>query len=426
MKIRLIWSFIKGKWVQCLLYISVIILITVTALLILSFDIVKDTTQSGGAFYYRVRVYPDDTERGITEEVLHEMIKAPLIDGYNNQCLYKVKPLNFQNYVQGYEQNLETSAELEVNMDTMYSDIFMKKTARLIKGQLPSDQIMGAVIHKDLAVYNNFDLGDYLMFSLEKEGQTREIELQIIGIYELQSPVETKDTYVGGSDFTASPYARILTSFSSIEYRIDTYPLDYLDLLTADEENISGIISFIETAAGDWVNASEATDILFKLLNRSVEKSSKYITWMLGTLLVFCLVILILITVYNEHHNLYEMAIMISIGKSRKDILAWRLEQTFLQNLLGVGFTLTGFIAFSERVVSYWISIFTRNYREETISYQFTYESDAIASQIHISDINTTYFLAGVGILMLSLLVVGICNVFLLRQNAGAIIDRAA
>lgn len=103
----------------------------------------------------------------------------------------------------------------------------------------------------------------------------------------------------------------------------------------------------------------------------------------------------------------------------------WRLEQTIVQIVLGVGSVIMIFIAFSKDIVSYWISVFTQNYQEGNINYKFTFEYNAILSQINIGILNFHILVVGIVIILLSLLIVCICNLYYLRQKARTMIDNA-
>ncbi len=133
---------LKGKPIQSLFYF---LLITVTVLTFhfgILFTATRDYIQSQQARYYCVRVEPKDPQGGLSRDVIETIFQNPKIKGFNFSCLKSVKPDNFISWVDYYQgSKTDADAELSVNMNVEFADVFVNNTAKLVKGAFPSKKI---------------------------------------------------------------------------------------------------------------------------------------------------------------------------------------------------------------------------------------------------------------------------------------------
>lgn len=416
MNIRMFWAFIKGKWIQSVLYCIIVILVALIFFLALSFYSVRNHTQSGGVFYYSVGIFPRNQSLGITDEIIQKLIKSPFVDGYNSSAICRATIYDFEKYNVYDQRNIGAEVEIEINLNTIYSDIFLRKIARLVAGTFPTEQHRGVVVEKEMAMRNALDIGDSVVLEIDVQGQMKQFELTVIGIYELLATADMDLTENDKSINEVSTWPRLFTNFSTICE--DEYTLEHITLYTKKQMHVKDILSYVEMTMDEQVSAIESTDLLFAILNRSIEKNSKYINWMLVFLGITGMVLLVLFSVYVQYCNLYEMVILICIGKSKDYIFCWSLGQIIIQVTIAVGVALSTFIIFFDRILAYWVSLFTRNYNEGSMDYHFTFEYNAILSQINSSYIIRDAVVLGGTIVLVSLLVASGCISILLRRKA--------
>ncbi len=369
---------LKGKPVQSVLHMLLMVLIGFALFIGIIFQQVGQFIKSGGTFYYTIKVEPKDVESIISRETINQLSKIQNIKGYNYSYIKEIQPENFKNWVQYYDKNdpeLDL-AELSINLDVEFSDIFVNNSAALVEGSLPTESKHGVIVEQVMAEHNNIQIGDIVAFKTTEDGNT--LCLQVIGIYRLRLPIKVEDAAGGDISYVVSPYSRLYTNFDSIAADADI-AIPYVDLYISEDNYILTLNDFNGTLDAS-LKASDSTDSMFVVLNQAVNKMIRYYNWIIYMLALTTLVIFTLFSFIAQHKSLYDTSVLSVLGKSKREILMQSLLNTsILSGVSAVIFAILALIL-ARPVGLFWISAATKDYSIEVSNFSFQGEKEALIS----------------------------------------------
>ena len=418
-----VWM-LKGKPVQSIIQILLVIIIAFTLLAGIMFKETGEFIKSGGTFYYTVKVEPKAPEGTMSLDIIQQLAGDPNIQGYNYNLIQKAQPENFKNWVEYYHSAYVNLVELSINLNTEFSDIFANNSAILTEGVFPTENNHGVVVEQSMAEYNNLKIGDKMELKTT-DGDASLLSLIVLGIYQLKSPIEVEEAVGGNISYIVSPYSRLYTNFDSIISNKNDIIISYVDFYTLKEENMATILNILNNKMGNTLEAIDSTNTMFVVLNQAVNKMTQYYSWIIYTLVLTGLVTIILFTIFTQHKNMYEIAILSVLGKSKKDILFQNILNVFILSGISNVIFITLALVFSKSMGLFWISTATKNYTIEVSSFSFQTEQKALINNYTLD--NSTLIILGISLVMLfiSILIAVVYHLFILKLTPLKRMDRA-
>jgi hypothetical protein len=418
---------LKGKPIQSALHILLMVIIAFT---LLTGFIFKDTGEfitSGGTFYYTVSVKPKDPESSISRGTIEKLADDPDIVGYNYNITQEAEPENFKNWVEYYKNDYSAyvnSVEISINLNVGFSDIFADNTAELINGRFPDKDEYGVIIEQKMADHNDIRTGDILKVKIT-DGDDSILSFKVLGIYQLKSPIENKE-YIGNELANiVSPYTRLYTNIESIVSGQSDIPIKYVNFYTLKEESVSAILSDFNIKLDYTLEASDSTDTKFVVLNQAVNSMTQYYNWIIYALILTSLLIFILFSVYTQHNNIYETAVLSVLGRPKRDILLQNLLNVLILSVVSNVISTIIALAFSNSVGLFWISMATRNYTIGVSNFSFQTEQTALFNNYTINNLGIKIVVVTSAVFFISLFIALAYSLSILRLTPQERLDRA-
>lgn len=423
---------LKGKPIQSFLYVLFVIIIAFTVFAGIIFKETGEFIKSGGTFYYTLKVEPKVPEGTITLDIIEQLAENPDIQGYNYNLIQEAQPENFKNWVEYYKKDdseFTNLVELSINLNIEFSDIFANNSAILTKGIFPTEHTHGVVVEQSMAEYNNIQIGDKIELKTTGSDTTNSdasvLSLTVLGIYQLKSPIEVEKVIGDNISYIVSPYSRLYTNFDSIISSKNDIVISYVDFYTLKEEKTASILNFFNGKIGNTLEAIDSTNTMFVVLNQAVDKMTQYYSWIIYTLILTGLVMFILFTLFTQNKNIYEIAVLSVLGRSKKYILLQNILNIFiLSGISNVIYIALAFI-FAKPMGLYWVSIATKNYTIDVSNFSFQTEQKALINNYTLD--NSTLIILGISLVMLliSILIAFVYPLFILKLTPLKRMDRA-
>ena len=305
-------------------------------------------------------------------ELIGDAVKTPHITGYNTTFVLQGKPDSFVNAVT-YKETEGVSAlppsdlvEIQADLYTVHNQLFTKGQAVLIDGNYPDETHPGLLIENTLADKNQLILGDRMTLSVTQDNNSQVVDLPVVGIYELESPIEVYQgntvycsqnsvLFMSYSDLHALP--RLNTEIISVKLYLDSYDsasatLDQLNALDFDHEAYA---------------FGGCTPIPVGQLNKSMDMVDKYISITLIIYVLVSAVILVLLLVLSLRNYYYEIGVLIAIGESRRNIYLQYILQTFVTFIVATVLSIICALSVLPKVPELWINRVTEPYIEGSL-----------------------------------------------------------
>lgn len=380
---------LKGKPVQSVLHILLMIIIASTLLIGMIFKEMGEFISSGETFHYTITVAPKDPEESISPDTMEQIVGNKNIVGYNYNVTQEAQPGNFKNWVEFYAcSDLVNNdlVELSINLCVESSDIFINNTAKLVMGSFPTKNKHGVIVEKCMANYNDMQLGDIIEIETTQNDSPVLIKLPVVGIYKLELPIEVEEVLGNETAHVISRCSRLYTNIDSIVATKYDVELKYVDLYTKSEDNASSLMNKLNIKLGETMIARDSTDTKFVVLNRAVDNMNQYYKWIVYGLIIMSLMVFILFSIYTQHRNIYEIAVLSVLGKSNKTIILQNLINVFfLYAITSAIFLVLGF-ALSKPVGLFWIYAATKDYMIEVSEFTFRTEQMELINNYSISN----------------------------------------
>ncbi|MBD5535677.1 MAG: ABC transporter permease [Lachnospiraceae bacterium] len=420
----------KGKTV--LLFVTILLLssLGVTGLLFRSITdlAITQTRQSlSGAF----RIAPDMQNRDnvkvselngqttisyigepLDEKIVEAIQSRQKIDAYNAVIKENVLlqgDINLVDFNGKYQDDPIAMHLISVEADTssLYSLDFQRQRLRLTDGEpiVISDKFT-AVISKDLALQNHWEIGDEIQLSPCEGHAGQETRVTIKGLFVVEEKQQNIDV--------AAPVHllenRIFIDITTAKLLADTAGVDYIDFIVDDPAQVITIMEEIQKIENiNWKCFSISADISeYEKIANPLENMSVLLDTLLTIIGVMSIVVLLLIQILFHKAREHETGIMLSIGISKAEIILQRF----------IELTMIALVSF---ILSFVICFSTWNYIGKIICNMTALSMDIKLNTILVSQTIITIFGCGIIVLFLSVL---LSNLWLMRLSPKKILSK--
>ena len=258
----------------------------------------------------------------ITTEDINRIQDLKGIDRINKNTTLPVYPSNFQTVTENQNTNTENLQVRLVGYDDLKLDgAFADSEVRIVKGKYPKEK-NEVLVNQILAETNKLEIGDVL--TLETD-DGKKLEGVISGYY--LSGSERKQ-----SKEMASVYRIENTIYAKTESIItlqDTSGYESVSVYLKNPENLEKIEREMKNVLGDKVELTKS-DMLFRQMKQPLEQVMQVVKLMLYlTLGTSAIVITLLLCMWMRVRK-KEIAVYISLGKTKCSILSQLLLESFL------------------------------------------------------------------------------------------------
>jgi hypothetical protein len=163
------------------------------------------------------------------------------------------------------------------------------------------------------------------------------------------------------------------------------------------------------------LEANDSTDTMFIVLNLAVDRMSKYYNWMIYLLILTSLIMSILFSVYTQHKNIYETAVLSILGASKNKILLQNVLNAFLLSSVSNAISAIIAVAFSNSIGLYWLSIATQDYELGVNNFSFGAEHAALIHNYAVDNLGLKILSITIVIFFISIFTAVIYSLSVLR-----------
>ena len=258
----------------------------------------------------------------ITTEDINKIQELKGIDRINKNTTLPVYPSNFQTVTENQNTNTENLQVRLVGYDDLKLDgAFADSEVRIVKGKYPKEK-NEVLVNQILAETNKLEIGDVL--TLETD-DGKKLEGVISGYY--LSGSERKQ-----SKGMASVYRIENTIYAKTESIItlqDVSGYESVSVYLKNPENLEKIEREMKNILGEKVELTKS-DMLFRQMKQPLEQVMQVVKLMLYlTLGTSAIVITLLLCMWMRVRK-KEIAVYISLGKTKCSILSQLLLESFL------------------------------------------------------------------------------------------------
>ena len=257
-----------------------------------------------------------DTENRITDAEVSQIENMKNITAVNRVGQYDIFPSNFMP-ITGNTSSGEDNSKVvllsydDLEKDSPFSDLQYKLTA----GDYIKQDKKGAVIHTSLANQNGLKIGDTLELDM---GNGHTVSAPIIGLFKSSGNMEDKQP----AETTAVNRMenQIFIDNETCSALFKDTGFYKLVVYTDNPKNMSALSSDIQNVLGNHVEVS-TSDTLYEQMSAPLEQISRVATLMLiFTLLAGTIVVSLLLCMWTRTRQ-KEMAILMSLGKTKGELV---------------------------------------------------------------------------------------------------------
>ncbi|WP_379704066.1 ABC transporter permease [Mediterraneibacter gnavus] len=258
----------------------------------------------------------------ITMEEINKIQELKGIDRINKNTTLPIYPSNFQAVTENQNTNTENLQVRLVGYDDLKLDgAFAESEVRLVKGKYPKDK-NEVVVNQMLAEFNKLEIGDTLTVETD---DGKKIEGVISGYY--LSGLERKQ-----SKEMAAVYRIENTIYAKTETIVKLQEVrgyESISVYLKKPEELDKIEKEIQNILGEKAELTKS-DMLFRQMKQPLEQVMQVVKLMLYlTLGTSAIVITLLLCMWMRVRK-KEIAVYISLGKSKCSILSQLLLESFL------------------------------------------------------------------------------------------------
>lgn len=338
-------------------------------------------------------------ENCIKADLISEILEFEAVTKINRIASNIAYPGDFSPVIMKDDSDALNSAVTLLAYDNTKTDgQFAEEKYRLLDGKPIMENQNGILVNSRLAELNGFHIGDSLTFIAES-GNTAAGE--IIGIF--FSGIERKQ-----DDSIVSAYRienQIFVDHTLFEALYDEGEYSSLSVYTDDPDNLSSLRGQVESLIDDDTSIT-TSDLLYKQMQAPLKQVICITTLMLALTTVTAIIVVSLLLCMWMRTRSKEMAVLISLGISKGNLLLQSMTESFMLFGLSVlGATAVSSL-FASRIMH---SLF------ETNDY-------SILANAHLEGIHLLMLLLLGGIIVL--IAVGISALPTLRANLGDTLSR--
>lgn len=318
------------KKVRTILLFSIILIMATLLIVCFSINSSSDMANSNvrRALKCGFTVNAKTLEKGLDENIVNQILN---IDGITDS--YNLRSYTVAEYSDVSNNKLKTRDDVGLNVyenagrvvGDRYSEkdnYFTEEGFKLISGEhITPDKKQVALIHEDLANRNNLDIGDYILLN-NVEGNEIGIEVQIIGIFTSTRKSDTEE-YMDTTNLFENIIFTDLNTISKLIYETDGENSQYGDFEVEDPEELDNLITEMKKIENvNWESCViTKNDSNFKNTKEALEGIQQIVSTAIIVIFIISIILIVLILNLWTKHRINEIAILLSVGISKKDII---------------------------------------------------------------------------------------------------------
>ena len=267
-------------------------------------------------------------EKGLDENIVNQILN---IDGITDS--YNLRSYTVTEYRDISNNKLKTRDDVGLKVyenagrvvGDRYSEkdnYFTEEGFKLINGEhITPDKKQVALVHEDFANNNNLKIGDYIVLN-NIEGNEMGVEVQIIGVFTSTRKSDTEE-YMDTTNLFENIIFTDLNTISKLIYETDGENSQYGDFEVEDPEELDNLITEMKKIENvNWESCViTKNDSNFKNTKEALEGIQKIVSTAIIVIFIISIILIVLILNLWTKHRINEIAILLSIGISKKDII---------------------------------------------------------------------------------------------------------
>ena len=262
-------------------------------------------------------------ENGIQADLIPEILEFATVSKINRMASNIAYPGDFSPVIMKDDSDALNSAVTLLAYDNTETDgQFAEEKYRLLDGKPIMENQNGILVNSRLAELNGFHIGDQLTFITES-GNTATGE--IIGIF--FSGIERKQ-----DDSIVSAYRienQVFVDHTLFEALYDEDGYSSLSVYTDAPDHLSSLRQQVESLVDDDTSIT-TSDLLYQQMQAPLKQVIRITTLMLALVTVTAIVVVSLLLCMWMRTRTKEMAVLISLGISKGNLLLQSMTESFL------------------------------------------------------------------------------------------------
>ena len=318
------------KKVRTILLFSIILIMA--TLLIVCFSINSSSDMANAnvrkALKCGFTVNAKTLEKGLDKNIVNQILN---IDGITDS--YNLRSYTVAAYSDVSNNKLKTRDDVGLKVyenagrvvGDRYSEkdnYFTEEGFKLINGEhITTDKKQVALVHEDFANNNNLKIGDYIVLN-NIEGNEIGVEVQIIGIFTSTRKSDSEE-YMDTTNLFENIIFTDLNTTSKLIYETDSENSQYGDFEVEDPGELDNLISEMKKIENvNWDNCKiTKNDSNFKNTKEALAGIQKIVLTAIIVIFIISIILIVLILNLWTKHRINEIAILLSVGISKKDII---------------------------------------------------------------------------------------------------------
>ena len=318
------------KKVRTILLFSIILVMATLLIVCFSINSSSDMANSNvrKALKCGFTVNAKTLEKGLDENIVNQILN---IDGITDS--YNLRSYTVAEYSDVSNNKLKTRDDVGLKVyenagrvvGDRYSEkdnYFTEEGFKLINGEhITTDKKQVALVHEDFANNNNLKIGDYIVLN-NIEGNEMGVEVQIIGVFTSTRKSDTEE-YMDTTNLFENIIFTDLNTISKLIYETDGENSQYGDFEVEDPEELDNLITEMKKIENvNWESCViTKNDSNFKNTKEALEGIQKIVSTAIIVIFIISIILIVLILNLWTKHRINEIAILLSVGISKKDII---------------------------------------------------------------------------------------------------------
>ncbi len=318
------------KKVRTILLFSIILIMATLLIVCFSINSSSDMANSNvrRALKCGFTVNAKTLEKGLDENIVNQILN---IDGITDS--YNLRSYTVAEYSDVSNNKLKTRDDVGLKVyenagrvvGDRYSEkdnYFTEEGFKLISGEhITPDKKQVALVHEDFANNNSLKIGDYIVLN-NIEGNEIGVEVQIIGIFTSTRKSDTEE-YMDTTNLFENIIFTDLNTTSKLIYETDSENSQYGDFEVEDPEELDNLITEMKKIENvNWDNCKiTKNDSNFKNTKEALEGIQQIVSTAIIVIFIISIILIVLILNLWTKHRINEIAILLSVGISKKDII---------------------------------------------------------------------------------------------------------
>ena len=328
--IKRAYLYTTRKKVRTILLFSIILIMA--TLLIVCFSINSSSSMADAnvrkALKCSFTVNAKTLENGLDENIVNQILN---IDGITDS--YNLRSYTVTEYRDISNNKLKTRDDVGLkvyeNAGRVVGDRYSEKDSyftdegfKLTNGEhITPDKKQVALVHQDFANNNNLKIGDYIVLN-NIEGNEMGVEVQIIGVFTSTRKSDTEE-YMDTTNLFENIIFTDLNTISKLIYETDGENSQYGDFEVEDPEELDNLITEMKKIENvNWESCViTKNDSNFKNTKEALEGIQQIVSTAIIVIFIISIILIVLILNLWTKHRINEIAILLSVGISKKDII---------------------------------------------------------------------------------------------------------